>query len=80
MSPEISPVPTDEEAVAPGMLLLTEIQPAAPSMIEICSRHTADLPLQGFDLRTDAGRAVLPALTLPAGGCVAICEAASVMP
>ena len=66
---------TDEEAVAPGMILLTEIQPAAPSVIEICSRHGADLQLQGFDLRSGAGRALLPALTLPAGGCAAICGA-----
>lgn len=66
---------TDEDALSHGSILITEFQPDPPARIELCSRHPADVRLQGLTLRADpADPRALPDLTLPVSGCLALCE------
>lgn len=65
----------DEGALNPGDLLITELHPGEPRWIELCSIAGRDIHLGGLELRISGQLRHIPAGVLPAGGCVALCEA-----
>lgn len=67
----------DEALLSAGELVLSEIHPAAPAWVEVCSRATRAVALDGMVLRTATSSATLAAGALEPGACGAICASAT---
>ena len=65
----------DEGSLALGDLLITELRPEEPAWLELCSRASRDIALDGLELRFSGDLRRMPSGNLPAGACVAVCEA-----
>ncbi|HND32120.1 MAG TPA: MopE-related protein [Myxococcota bacterium] len=65
----------DEAALVVGDLLITELHPGEPPWLELCSLAARDIELGALELRLSGQSRRFPAGPLPAGACVAVCEA-----
>ncbi len=63
----------DEHAWRAGDLWITEVRPAAPAWLELCSRAARTLNLAGLTLQTADGAHILGGAILAPRACAAVC-------